>query len=243
MSGLMVENDKGNLLISSDTIPLTYSNTIVYDFGYLSEYFKGEIPIGSEDGNFSVWHRSHPVGDELHRIGIYPPDFSGSMYLGRLWDNNRLYHRVEQHIFKAQPPPSSGVGLQLFDADGVEVYNSEKPILSVIDKVSLRVADSYNAELKRNFDGDLYFEPTLWSKKYAGYSKLGLLFTSVPAGISKTSSIYQVWAYNYNFMTIGDTVSLRYRPAYFFWSGSSAVIELDLELRLEFLVIDLSNVA
>ena len=243
MSGLFVANDKNNVLISSETAALTYSHVDVYNYSYLDGYFDEPLPLSSNDGSFSVWHRGDPADNELYRIGIFQPMYGTPMYLGRYRNNNRLVHIVERYTFTATPPTSSGVGLQLFDALGKEVYNSEKPLLSVIDKVSLRVADSYDKELKQNFDGNLYFDPTLWSKTYPGYEKLGLLFTNVPGGVSKTSSFYQIWAYEYNFMTLGDTINLRYRPAYFSWSGTSAVIELDTELRFEFLVIDLSNVA
>lgn len=239
MSGLFAANDKGNVLISSDTESLTFSHIIHHDF-YQNNV---SVPLGNEDGTFSVWYRGDTTS-LLYRIGIFQAMYSSPMYVGRYQGNVQPQNtEVDQYIFTSNPTPSSGLGLQLFNANGVETYNSEKALLSIIDKVSIRVADSYDKPVKRNSDGSLYIDATYWSKSYTGYTKLGLLFTNAPGGVAKTSSIYQVWAYEYNFRTAGNKIELEYRPAYFSYSQSSAVIDLDTELRLEFFVIDLSNVA
>lgn len=238
MNGLLVNNDKNNLLISSDVTPLTYSHKLSRDF----KVNKEEIPISSEDGSFVVWHRGD-TASRIQDIGIYQAFFSSPTYVGkRVYDQSAALP-IEQYIFKAKPTQSSGSGLQMFNAQGVETFNSEKPLLSIIDRVSINVADAYEKPIKQDFDGTLFMDRTLWSKNYPNYSKLGILFTNAPAGVAKTNSIYQIWAYFYNFRTAGSLIELAYRAEYWSYSQSSAVIELDLNLKLEFFVIDLSNVA
>lgn len=239
MSGLQVNNDKNNLLISSDVTPLTYKKSISRDFKVSTEL----IPLSSEDGSFTVWHRGD-TSSRIQDIGIFQAFYSSPTYISkRIYDQSSALP-ITQYIFSSKPSASSGFGLQMFNSSGFETYNSEKPLLSIIDKVSINVADGYNKEVKKDsIEGTLFVDRTRWAKSYVGYSKLGIMFTNVPAGISKTSSFYQIWAYFYNFRTAGNLIEIEYRPEYWSYSQTSAVIELDLNLKFEFFVIDLSNVS
>ena len=239
MSGLLVENIKRNVQISSDVTPLTYSHKIEHDF----KVNNALVPMGNENESFSVWHRGDSVS-RIQDIGLFQAFYNAPISMGkRLYDQSAVL-QVSEYVFDTRPAVSSGLGLQLFNAAGVETYNSEKPLLSIIDSVSINVADGYNKEVKKDsIDSTLFVDRTRWAKTYAGYSKLGILFKNVPGGISKTSSIYQIWAYFYNFRTAGNLVELEYRPEYWSYSQTSSVIDLDLNLKLEFFVIDLSNVA
>lgn len=238
MNGLLVENNKRNVQISSDVTPLTYSHKIDHDFKVNNTL----LPMGNENGTFTVWHRGD-AASRIQDIGIFQATYSSPIYVGR-----RLYEfsdilQVTKYVFTTTPSASSGLGLQMFNELGVETYNSEKPLLSIIDSISINVADGYDKPVTQNqADGTLQIERTRWAKTYTGYSKLGILFKNVPAGVSKTKSIYQVWAYFYNFRTSGSVVELEYHPAFWSYMQNSQVIALDLNLKLEFFVVDLSNV-
>jgi len=235
MTGLLVENDKRNVQISSDVKQLMRSRLVHHDFNENNV----SVPIGNEDGTFSVWHRSDTT-NKYSDIGVFSRT-TGATFLGKRKYVNGDGLKVDQHIFSSIPPPSSGVGLQMFDENGVETFNSDNPLLSIIDKVSIHVEDAYEKEWREGSDGTLYQDRTKWSKTYPGYSKLGILFANVPAGIYKSPNYYQIDAYAYNFMTVGNVVELWYRAEYFFWSGSSATITPNWDSELEFFVIDLSN--
>lgn len=239
MSGLLVENSNRNVQISSDVTPLTYSHKIEHDFKVNNVL----VPMGNENESFSVWHRGDSVS-RIHDIGLFQAFYNSPISIGKRRYDQSAILQVSEYVFDTRPAVSSRLGLQLFNASGVETYNSEKPLLSIIDSVSIHVADGYNKEVKRDSTtGELYVDRTRWAKTYAGYTKLGILFKNVPGGISKTSNIYQIWAYFYNFRTAGNVVELEYRPEYWSSSQTSQVIELDQNLKLEFFVIDLSNVA
>lgn len=239
MSGLLVENSNRNVQISSDVTPLTYSHKIEHDFKANNTL----VPMGNENESFSVWHRGDGVS-RIQDIGLFQASYNSPISIGKRRYDQSAVLQVSEYVFDTRPAVSSGLGLQLFNALGVETYNSEKPLLSIIDSVSIHVADGYNKEVKRDSTtGELYVDRTRWAKTYAGYTKLGILFKNVPGGISKTSSFYQIWAYFYNFRTSGNLVELEYRPEYWSSSQTSQVIELDQNLKLEFFVIDLSNVA
>lgn len=239
MNGLLINNDANNVLISSDVTPLTYDKKILHDFTANGNL---KVPVSNTDGSISVWNRAGTDSSIIY-IGMYHDFYGSPTYMGKRRFSNGSDLQVTEYKFRPSPPASSGYGLQLFDADGNETYNSEKPLLNIIDKVNIRVADGYNKEIKYDqYEGYYWVDRSTWSKNYPGVTKLGIMFNNVPAGISKTSSLYQIWAYFYFFRTVGSRVELEYRPEYWSSSQSSAVIELDLELELEFFVIDLSNI-
>lgn len=238
MNGLLVKNDKGNVQISSDVTPLSSSHMISRDF----KVDDSLLPLANEDGTFSVWHRPDATS-RLEDIGIFQAFYDSPIYMAKRRSDQSDILQVEKYVFTPKPAASSRAGLQMFNASGIETFNSDQPLLSIIDKVSINVVDAYDKDIKRDsYTGNLWMDRTFWLKDYPGYSKLGLLFTNVPGGIAKTKDFYQIWAYFYNFRTAGSLVEFAYRAEYWSWSGSSAVIELDLDLKLEFFVVDLSNV-
>ena len=237
MSGLFVANDKRNVQISSDVTPLSYKQTIIHDYTTA----RLVLPVGNEDGTFNVWHRGEAT-NPIHHIGLFQAGYSAPIFMGKHVGTTSSTLLVEQHIFSSKPVISSGVGLQMFNANGIETYNSEKPLLSIIDKISLRPEDAYRKTVRKDFDGTLIMDRTLWEKTYPGYTKLGLLFTNVPGGIFKEPAYYQIWSYAYNFRTAGNTINIAFRAEYFSWSGTSASIPMDDELKFEFFVVDLSNI-
>lgn len=237
MSGLWANNDRGNVLISSDANQITYSHTMLHDFNVSNT----DVMLGREDGTFSVWSRTDTVS-VLHNIGIVQAGLGGRTIMGKHSGISSPDLKVYEHIFTSKPSTSSGVGLQLFNASGIEVFNSDKPLLSIIDKITIDPEVAYRKEF-RNANGVLVQDRTFWEKSYPNHSNLGLMFTNVPAGIMKEAAYYQIFGYAYNFRTSGNTINIAFRSEYAFWSGTSRVITLDESVRFEFFVIDLSNVA
>lgn len=225
-AGLQIFNDNKSLLLSSDAVPIVYQQKII---SKLTTNVASSIPL-SKNGMLSAYYfNSGGDSGRIKEYGVFAP-FGASNNFFILPDKMTATGiMVEEYQFKASLKNTANHGLQLFDATGKEIYNSNNIPISILDKVSINVADSWNPLSVKS-----------WSAYYTG-KKVGFLFTNIPMGITKSNSMPQIWAYDYRPYT-DDTgmAMLLYTPTVWSYSYSSASIPIDYSLRLEFFIVDVS---
>lgn len=228
--GLEIYNDTNSLLLSSDTVPILYQQKVV---SRVTSNVNSKVLLSKKDGILSAYY--FDCGNDVNRIsdyGVFSPFGAGDNYF-ILPDKMGAseYVDVEEYQFKAQIKYPCNAGLQLFDANGTEVYNSNHVPLTIVDKVSIDVSNSW-------YPKSVQF----WSNIYTGRTKLGFLFTNIPAGITKSSTYSGVYAYDYRPYSDNEGyISITYTPTIWTYSYSKAEIPIDRSLRLEFFVVDLSD--
>lgn len=228
--GLEIYNDTNSLLLSSDTVPILYQQKVV---SRVTSNVNSKVLLSKKDGILSAYY--FDCGNDVNRIsdyGVFSPFGAGDNYF-ILPDKMGAseYVDVEEYQFKAQIKYPCNAGLQLFDANGTEVYNSNHVPLTIVDKVSIDVSNSW-------YPKSVQF----WSNIYTGRTKLGFLFTNIPAGITKSSTYSGVYAYDYRPYSDNEGyISITYTPTIWTYSYSNANIPIDRSLRLEFFVVDLSD--
>ena len=231
VQGLEIYNDTNSLLLSSDTVPILFQQKIV---SKLTNNINSKIMLSKKDGILSVYYFN--CNNDVSRIsdyGVFSPLGAGDNYY-ILPDKMGAseYIDVEEYQFKAQIKHPCNAGLQIFNASGLEVYNSNHVPLTIVDKVSIDVSKSWYP-----------MSTKIWSNSYPNRTKLGFLFTNIPAGITKSKTYSGVYAYDYRpYCDNKGYISLAYSPTIWTYSYSSAEIPIDTSLRLEFFVIDLSNI-
>lgn len=219
-AGIHILNDKQSVQISHETIPMVYHEKISHNLKNISG-----IPLKSDNGTISVF-RPLATFDRVAEYGIYHPFGITAILPDRI--KSDLW--IEQYIFKPQIKQSSRVGMQIFDENGGEIFNSDSLLLSIIDKVTLDPSQSW-ADLNFHF----------WTNYYANTTKFGFLFTNLPSGLSKSNSMPNIWAYDYRFVADNHLATFAFKPSTMTYSFSSAEIPLDYSLRTEFFIVDLSN--
>ena len=228
--GLEIYNDNNSLLLSSDTIPILYQQKVV---SRVTSNVNSKVLLSKKDGVLSVYY--FDCKNDVNRIsdyGVFSPFGAGDNYYilpDKMGASEHI--DVEEYQFKAQIKYSCNAGLQLFNASGVEVYNSNHVPLTIVDKVSIDVSNSWYPMSTKS-----------WGKIYTGRTKLGFLFTNIPAGITKSKTYSGVYAYDYRpYCDNEGFISISYTPTIWTYSYSSAEIPIDRSLRLEFFVVDLSG--
>lgn len=226
-AGLQIFNDNKSLLLSSDTVPIVFQQKVV---NKLTTNTSSKIPLSKNNDILSVYYfDSGGDNSRMKEYGIFAPFGAGNNFFILPDKMTAAGITVEEYQFKASLKNTANHGLQLFDGAGREIYNSNNIPISIIDKVSINVSNSWTPKTVKTWSG---FYPN---------KKVGFLFTNVPMGITKSSSMAEIWAYDYRPYTDNTGMAiLTYTPTVWSYSYSSASIPIDYSLRLEFFIIDVS---
>ncbi|OPH36516.1 hypothetical protein [Moraxella lacunata] len=229
MQGIHIINDAQSVQISTETIPMVYQYKTVHNLKNTQL-----VNLQKNDGSISVFLPKVSGDGSLWRHGIFPP-FGGVTCILR--DDNRVQNGdliIEEYIFKPQVVASTNVGLQIFDHNGTELFNSDSRLLSLIKKYEIDPSTSWYTE-----SGRPEYQYTIDT---ASAHKIGFLFTNLPAGITKSPSMSQIYAYDYRFWSDDGIMMFAVGPQVWSWSFSNAHIPIDRSLRTEFFTVNLDNI-
>ena len=222
-AGIHIINDHQSVQISSGTIPMVYQRKIRHNLRV-----ENMLSLRRDHGGVSVYV---PPSDtsRIMEYGIFQP--FGTDHAHILKDRIAGDLFIDEYIFEPKIQKSTNIGMQLFDENGTEIFNSDSLPLVILGRASINLADTWNNYKSYSFFSDVYQK-----------TKLGFLFTNLPSGITKSPSMAEIWAYDYRFFSGAGSIGLAIKPNVWSYSWSNANIPINYDLKAELFVIDLSHI-
>ncbi|WP_372810046.1 hypothetical protein [Pseudoalteromonas nigrifaciens] len=234
-SGLEFFNDDNSVILSTEVTPVCLHEQIDHT---LTTSLSSSIPLHEDDGYLSVFYIDNPP-ENFYDYGFFSPaGTDGRYYI--LPDNLSSGETIaiKEYKFKLGLSKSANQGLQLFNANGDETYNSNNLPINILERYSIKVSDCWLKNSSGQFTGQYTnkFVSGAWSGK-----KIGILFTNMPTGIIKFSNSANVYAYDIRASMKDGTLVLMYWVDVWLQSFSSVSIPIDESVRLDFFIVDLTN--
>jgi len=232
-SGLEFFNDTHSVILSTEVEPLCLHEKINHSLTR-----DNAIPLHVDDGFLSVFHVANPP-ENFYDYGYWSPAGSDGKYYilpDELGSGETI--PIEEYKFKLGISNTANSGLQLFNSQGVETYNSNNRPINILARYSINVSDCWLKNSSGQFTGQYTkkFVNGSWSGK-----KIGILFTNMPSGIIKFSNSRTVYAYDTRISMTDGSLTLMYWVDQWLVSFSSAYLPVDESVRLEFFVIDITD--
>ena len=234
-SGLEFFNDNNSVILSTDTTPLCFHSKTTHK---LTTNAASAIPLNKEDGYLSAFKVHLADGGRIMDYGFFSPmGTNGYHFLpDRLQSGQSIL--IDEYKFKLGLSQTTNKGLQLFDAQGNEVYNSSNKPINILGHNSINVSDCWLKNNQGQFTGQ-YTNKFLYGD-YPG-KKVGILFTNIPTGIIKFSHQAAVYAYDFRMVMGDDFIILMYWVQQWTISFSNVHIPVDESVRLEYFIVDLTG--
>lgn len=234
-SGLEFFNDNNSVILSADVTPLCFHSKTSHS---LTKDVKSSIPLHVEDGYLSVFKVHLADGSRIMDYGIFSPmGTSGYYFLADRLQNGQSIV-IDEYKFKLGLSQTTNKGLQLFDAQGNEVYNSSNKPINILGHNSINVSDCWLKNNQGQYTGQ-YTNKILYGT-FSG-KKVGILFTNIPTGIIKFSHQSAVYNYDFRMVMEDDWITLMYWVQQWTVSFSNVHIPIDESVRLEYFIVDLTG--
>lgn len=186
VSGIVVHNDSGSVQVTSDYSNMFLDRVESYNISYNSIPFN----ITSENNEIVCIKLSQNADNPtiLSNQFIANGGIAGYGYIGS----------VEAYIFKdvpVQPMMDGDVGMEVYNSDGVSVYNTNSKPLRVIDKI-IASSESVNIDLPHSNIGVVMINPKITAVTDGGgtsYRDLLYLSGFVQAGSLVFKSAKRGW--------------------------------------------------
>lgn len=211
-SGLHINNDDDVVQLSNDTYYLTYQHKNTYHL--TKKNTEGSL-IGLTTNNGEIYAYRSNANDLFKYFGVvnhYIPKNTTDRFAVTVIDVTNEYRPdifqviVEQYAFKANLLHQTNVGLQLFDENGVELYNSQNKLLNILEEGKINLNDIWDMRSKDGKDNIKY-----WKSKTYTDKKLGIMFKNVPFKFLKFSNLRTIEAPSFRFLTLDDHVQVAVR--------------------------------
>lgn len=234
-SGMEFFNDGNSVILSTEVTPVCLHQKINHT---LTPSLSSAIPLHTEDGYLSVFYVDNPASSFMDYGFFSPAGVDGRYYIlpDRLPSGQTI--AVEEYKFKLGLSNSANQGLQLFDSNGVETYNSNNLPLNILGHYSINVSDCWLKNSNGQFTGQYTNE---FVQGYWAGKKIGILFTNMPTGIIKFSHQNGVYAYDIRVAMNDGVLTLMYWVTQWLVSFSSQSIPIDESVKLEFFIVDITN--
>jgi len=232
-SGLEFFNDTQSVILSTEVKPVCLHEKINHTLTR-----NNAIPLHVDDGFLSVFYVANPP-ENFYDYGYFSPAGSDGQYYilpDQLGSGETI--PVEEYKFKLGISNAASTGLQLFDSQGIETYNSNNKPINILAKYSINVSDCWLKDSNGEFTGQYTnkFVNASWPNK-----KIGILFTNMPTGIIKFSYQRGVYAYDIRISMTDGYLTIMYWVQEFLTSFSSASFPVDESIKLELFVIDITD--
>lgn len=232
-SGIEFINDNGGLILSTEVTPVCLHNKTIHTLTR-----SGAVPLLAEDGYISAYHIKNPP-DRIMDLGIIAPISAFGIFPDRLPSGSSV--EIEQFDFKlgiANQLNKGDAGLQLFDASGAEIYNSNNRPINILKHFSIDVSNVWIKNDKGNYTGQWtnHIVTDYWPNR-----KIALLFTNIPSGAVKFSHSSNIYIYDTRLDMSNGSLFVACRVVTWLQSFSNASIPVDESLRLEFFVVDVTG--
>lgn len=234
-SGMEFFNNGNSVILSTEVTPVCLHQKINHT---LTPNLSTAIPLHTEDGYLSVFYVDNPASSFMD-YGFFSPAVSDGRYYilpDRLPSGQSI--AIEEYKFKLGISEPATQGLQLFDSNGVETYNSNNKLLNILGHYSANVSDCWLKNSNGQFTGQ--YTNKFISDYWAG-KKIGILFTNMPTGIIKFSHQSGIYAYDIRVAMQDGVLTLMYWVTQWLVSFSNKSIPVDESVKLEFFIVDLTN--
>lgn len=234
-SGMEFFNDGNSVILSTEVTPVCLHQKINH---ILTPSVSSAIPLHTDDGYLSVFYVDNPASTFMDYGFFSPAGADGRYYIlpDRLPTGQTI--AVEEYKFKLGLSNPANQGLQLFDSNGGETYNSNNLPLNILGHYSINITDCWLKNSNGQFTGQYTnkFVSDVWLGK-----KIGILFTNMPTGIIKFSHQAGVYAYDIRVSMVDGVLTLMYWVIQWLVSFSSQSIPVDESVKLEFFIVDITN--
>lgn len=234
-SGLEFFNDGNSVILSTDVTPVCLHQKINHT---LTSNLSSAIPLHVEDGYLSVFYIDNAPSN-FYDYGFFAPAGTDGRYY--ILPDRTLGTKtiaVEEYKFKLGLSKQAEAGLQLFDTNGNETYNSNNLPISILGHYSINVSDCWIKDNNGQFTGQ--YTNKFMSNSWMG-KKIGILFTNMPTGIIKFSTQRGVYAYDIRVSMQNGYLVVMYWVGLWLQSFSSASIPIDESVKLEFFIVDVTG--
>ncbi|MDO5652170.1 MAG: hypothetical protein Q4G13_08590 [Moraxella sp.] len=235
-SGIQLFNDNSSIVLATDTMPLCFHNKITHR---LTKNNASIISLHKDDGYLSAYHIVNDDGSRFMDYGLFSPfGADGSYYFiaDRMAANAHVM--IEEYRFKLGLKHQARMGLQLFDVNGNETYNSNNKPINILAKHSIDVSDCWLKNDNGQFTG-------MYRGSFATHNeiskKTAVLFTNIPTGLIKFSHHRAIYMYDIRLLTTEGTFMLYVRPEWWIANFTNAHFPVDINARLEYFVVDITN--
>lgn len=235
-SGLEFFNDNNSVILSTDVTPLCFHSKTTHT---LTPNIQSSIQLHKDDGYLSAFKVHLADGARILDYGIFSPMGADGHYYflaDRLQSGQSI--AIDEYKFKLGLSQTANLGLQLFDAQGNEVYNSNNKPINILGYGSVNVSDCWLKNDQGQFTGQYTYRALYGS--YPG-KKVGILFTNIPTGIIKFSHQSAVYAYDFRMVMDDESIMLMYWVQQWTVSFSNVHIPIDESVRLEYFILDLTD--
>lgn len=235
--GLQSVNDSDNVLLSSEVTPVCLHSKTSKS---LTTNFNTAIPVHPGDGYLTAFHVVNDSA-QFYDFGVFSPfGTMGKYYI--LGDGNRMAAsktiNVDIYKYKLGIVNNATTGMRLFNASGVETYNTNNKPINILSQVSIDISDCWIKDASGNYTGQ-YTNKIIQGNWYG--KKIAILFTTMPSGFIKFSNSRSVYTYDIRFNMTDGILTMVYWVGNWTTSFSSAHHPPDPSVKLKFFIIDVTD--